>query len=422
MCAAKTIAPIRGMHDVLPEQIGRWQQLEDTARSLFERYGYQELRIPLLERTELFKRTIGEVTDIVEKEMYTFEDRSGDSVTLRPEATAGIVRACISNSLIHNQAQRLYVLGPMFRHERPQRGRYRQFHQIDVEAFGFAGPEIDAELLHLSYRLWKELGIEGVELQLNSLGVPESRLRYREALVSYLSDHRSRLDADSLRRLETNPLRVLDSKNPEIAELIAEAPVLLDYLDPESAAHFATLQGYLEDSGIAFTVNPRLVRGLDYYTRTVFEWVTDRLGAQSAVCSGGRYDGLVKHLGGRETPGIGWALGVERIVELMDQTSAISPVDAYFVNVGPAANRLAARWSEELRDALPNLRLAVDCQGGSFKSQIKRADRSGATWALVMGEAEAASAVAGLKPLRTSGDQETVGLPDLIQRLASRLG
>lgn len=419
MCSAKTIAPIRGMHDVLPEQIGRWQHLEKTARSIFERYGYEELRIPLLERTELFERTIGEVTDIVEKEMYTFEDRSGDSVTLRPEATAGIVRACISNSLIHNQTQRLYLLGPMFRHERPQRGRYRQFHQIDVEAFGFEGPEVDAELLRMSHRLWRELGIDGVELEINSLGVPDSRRRYREALVNYLNDHRSRLDADSLRRLDTNPLRVLDSKNPELAEVIAHAPVLLDYLDPESAEHFARLQTYLSDAGIAFSVNPRLVRGLDYYTRTVFEWVTDRLGAQSAVCSGGRYDGLVSHLGGRDTPGIGWALGVERIVELMPEPDQAGRIDAYFVNVGDAANRLAAQWSEELRNALPGLRVLVDCQGGSFKSQLRRADRSGARWALVMGESEAAAAVAGLKPLRAEAEQDTVSLPELIQRLGS---
>lgn len=409
------------MHDVLPDQIGRWQRLERTARSIFERYGYEELRIPLLERTELFERTIGEVTDIVEKEMYTFEDRSGDSVTLRPEATAGIVRACISNSLIHNQTRRLYLLGPMFRHERPQRGRYRQFHQIDVEAFGFAGPEVDAELLRMSHRLWQELEIEGVELQINSLGVPDARRDYRKALVEYLSDHRSVLDADSLRRLETNPLRVLDSKNPELAEVISRAPVLLDHLDAESAEHFARLQTYLDDAGIAFDVNPRLVRGLDYYTRTVFEWVTDRLGAQSAVCSGGRYDGLVRHLGGRDTPGIGWALGVERIVELMAEPATSDRVDVYFVNVGDAANRLAAQWSEQLRNSLPEIRLLLDCQGGSFKSQLRRADRSGARWALVMGESEAIDAAAGLKPLRGEGDQDTVSLPQLIERLGSWL-
>ncbi|HZF30541.1 MAG TPA: histidine--tRNA ligase, partial [Gammaproteobacteria bacterium] len=313
---AELIQPVRGMNDVLPDDAPLWDRLESTAAALFASYGYRRIRIPVLERTELFSRSIGEDTDVVAKEMYTFEDRNGESVTLRPEATAGVVRAGLSNGLLHNQQQKLWCSGPMFRYEKPQKGRYRQFHQLSVEALGFAEPEIDAELIALSARLWKELGIASAALEMNSLGTPESRVGYRQALVEYFGRHRDALDEDSLRRLERNPLRILDSKNPALRELIAEAPVLSGYLDDESRAHFERVQQLLGDVGVRFTLNPRLVRGLDYYSRTVFEWLTDKLGAQSAICSGGRYDGLVAQLGGRETPAVGWALGIERIVEL----------------------------------------------------------------------------------------------------------
>ena len=310
----ETLQAVRGMNDVLPEQTAAWQQLERVARETFAQYGYYEIRLPLLERTELFKRSIGEFTDIVEKEMYTFEDRGGDSLTLRPEATASIVRAAISNGLLHNQRQKVWCMGPMFRYERPQKGRYRQFHQIDVEALGYPGPDVDAELILLTARIWRRLGLRGLRLNLNSLGTPESRAVYRAKLVDYFRAHADVLDADSTRRLDGNPLRILDSKNPAMAEVIAGAPSITDHLDPESAAHFASLCAHLEAAGVEFVVNPRLVRGLDYYSRTVFEWITTDLGSQDAVCSGGRYDGLVAQLGGEPTPAIGWALGQERIV------------------------------------------------------------------------------------------------------------
>jgi histidyl-tRNA synthetase len=314
---AELIQPVRGMNDVLPEESPLWDRLERVAAEIFAAYGYGRIRLPVLERTELFSRSIGELTDIVDKEMYTFEDRNGESVTLRPEGTAGVVRAALTNGLLHNQQQKLWCAGPMFRREKPQKGRYRQFHQLSVEALGYAEPEIDAELIAMSARLWKELGIKSVTLELNSIGTAASRARYKERLVEYFSAHRDQLDEDSLRRLERNPLRILDSKNPAMRPLIDAAPLFGDYLDDESREHFARVQELLSDRGIAFTLNPRLVRGLDYYSRTVFEWITDKLGAQSAVCSGGRYDGLVEQLGGRETPAVGWALGVERIVELM---------------------------------------------------------------------------------------------------------
>jgi histidyl-tRNA synthetase len=404
----KVIQPIRGMNDVLPGEIGYWQKLETAARSVFAAYGYQEVRVPLVERTELFKRSIGEHTDIVEKEMYTFEDRSGDSITLRPEATAGLVRAMISNGLLHNQRQKIWCAGPMFRHERPQKGRYRQFHQLDVEAFGHAGPDVDAELIMMSARLWKVLGIGRLVLHLNSLGTPQSRRVYREKLIAYFGDHRGSLDEDSLRRLEVNPLRILDSKNPEMQALIAGAPVLTDHLDAESAAHFAELRTYLDAAGIEYVLNPRLVRGLDYYSRTVFEWVTTELGAQDAVCSGGRYDGLVAQLGGQSTPAIGWALGEERIVALMQAqgiAAATLAPHVYLVLVGETALATGLGVAERLRDGLPDLRVETHCGGGSFKSQLKRADRSGAELALIIGEDEARRGVAGLKPLRSDAPQ-----------------
>jgi len=335
-----TLQAVRGMNDVRPEETAAWQQLERIARELFAQYGYREIRVPLLERTELFKRSIGEFTDIVEKEMYTFEDRGGDSLTLRPEATAGIVRACISNGLLHNQRQKVWCMGPMFRYERPQKGRYRQFHQIDAEALGYPGPDVDAELILLTARLWRRLGLRGLTLQLNSLGTPESRAVYRAKLVEYFRRHAAALDADSTRRLEGNPLRILDSKNPAMAEVIAGAPLITDHLDGESARHFEALCATLRAADVDFVANPRLVRGLDYYSRTVFEWITTDLGSQDAVCSGGRYDGLVAQLGGEPTPAIGWALGQERIVELLRLKNLVNDAntpDVYVALVGSAA-------------------------------------------------------------------------------------
>ncbi|MFO1406991.1 MAG: histidine--tRNA ligase [Steroidobacteraceae bacterium] len=417
--------PIRGMNDVLPEQTPAWQRLEAAARETFAAYGYREIRLPLLERTELFKRSIGEMTDIVEKEMYTFEDRGGDSVTLRPEATAGIVRACLSNGLLHNQRQRLWCTGPMFRYERPQKGRYRQFHQVDVEALGFPGPDVDAEIILMSARIWRRLGIRGLSLNLNSLGTPESRRVYRERLVEYFSRHLDVLDEDSRRRLGGNPLRILDSKNPALRGVIDGAPLITDHLDPESAAHFAELRSRLDAAGVAHVVNPRLVRGLDYYSRTVFEWVTTELGSQDAVCSGGRYDGLVAQLGGDPVPAIGWALGVERIVELMRQQGLAGDetvADVYVVLGGPAAEAAGLGIAEALRDAVPGVRIEMNAGGGSFKSQLKRADRSGATLAVIVGDAELERGVAGLKPLREEAGQSEVALDGLAAEVACRLG
>ncbi len=419
------IRPVRGMNDVLPPHAGRWQYLEDTVRDVLESYGYREMRLPLLEYTELFRRSIGEVTDIVEKEMYTFEDRNGDSLTLRPEATAGVVRAAISNGLLHNQRHRFWTAGPMFRYERPQKGRYRQFHQIDVEALGYPGPDIDAEMILMSARLWRRLGIGRIRLEVNSLGTPASRQHYREVLVDYFAAHRDRLDADSVRRLETNPLRILDSKNPDMQDVVAGAPDITEHLDAGSAEHFAELGRILSAAGVDYTVNPRLVRGLDYYTRTVFEWVTDALGSQGAVCSGGRYDGLVEHLGGAPTPAIGWALGMERLVALFEEEGGAEP-DAspavYVVAVGDGAAATAFALAERLRDALPGHAVEVNAGAGSFKAQLKRADRSGARYAVVLGENEIAAGEAGLKPLRTDEPQESVAFEALPAALAGRLG
>jgi histidyl-tRNA synthetase len=414
---------VRGMNDLLADQLPYWQRVELSARELFMDYGYQEIRVPLVEHAELFQRSIGEHTDIVEKEMYGFEDRGGDRLSLRPEATAGLVRAAIEHGLLHNQKQRFWTSGPMFRHERPQQGRYRQFHQIDCEAFGYAGPDIDVEVIQLSARLWRKLGLDGLTLRVNSLGTPQSRRHYRELLVTYFDGRRSALDADSLRRLESNPLRILDSKNPALAELIANAPRLTDHLDDESRRHFDRFRGLLESCGIAFEVDPRLVRGLDYYTRTVFEWTTAALGTQDAVCSGGRYDGLVEQLGGEPTPAIGWALGIERLVSLMQASGVPVPAarPAVFVALaGDRAERAGIALAERLRDALPGAGILVNMDGGSLKAQMKRADRSGATLAVIIGDDEAARSVAAIKRLHAGSQQES-GWDELPQRIAALL-
>jgi len=377
--------------------------------------------MPILEKTELFKRSIGEVTDIVEKEMYTFEDRNGDSLTLRPEGTAGCARACLQHSLTNRQVQRLWYTGPMFRHERPQKGRYRQFYQVGVEVFGLEGPDVDAELLMLTARLWKRLGLEQLSLQVNSLGTSEARDRYRDELVSYLKTVYEQLDADSQRRLETNPLRILDSKNLQVQALLEAAPKLADYIDEDSQAHFENLCALLDAAGLDYGINPHLVRGLDYYGRTVFEWVTDQLGAQGTVCAGGRYDGLMEYLGGRATPAVGFALGLERIIALLEKQGAKVPDAAphlYIVTAGEQAQRQGLLLSERLRDALPKLRIVTHCGGGSFKSQFKKADRSGAHYALVLGEDEVQRREIGIKPLRERKDQETVSYDALHGRLA----
>ncbi len=417
------IQAIRGMNDILPEQTPVWRYLEGTVRDLLTAYGYDEIRMPLLEKTELFKRSIGEVTDIVEKEMYTFDDRNGESLTLRPEGTAGCVRAGIENGLLHNQVQKLWYTGPMFRHERPQKGRYRQFHQIGVETFGLPGPDIDVELILITARLWRRLGLaEEVRLEINSLGAPESRAEYRRVLVDYFTARIDQLDEDSRRRLESNPLRILDSKNPEMRDLIAGAPQLLEYLDAESRAHFDDLCDALDAAGVPYSVNPRLVRGLDYYTRTVFEWITDRLGAQGTVCAGGRFDGLVEQIGGRATPAIGFAMGLERLVELL-QTERVpdSRPHLYLARVGEAAERQGLLLSERLREHVKGLRLLLNCGGGSFKSQLKKADRSGAQFALIIGEEEAISGRYALKPLRETTEQQTLDEDQLIGFLKARM-
>ena len=421
----KKFQAVRGMNDLLPDQLPWWQRVERAARELFADYGYQEFRIPLVERTELFRRSIGEHTDVVEKEMYSFDDRSGDSLSLRPEATAGLVRAAIEHGLLHNQKQRIWTSGAMFRHERPQAGRYRQFHQIDCEAFGYEGPDVDVEMIQISARLWRMLGVENVRLRVNSLGTPESRRQYRALLVQYFERHRSALDADSLRRLQSNPMRILDSKNPAMREIIGGAPLLTDHLDDGSRAHFGRFCELLEACGIAHEIEPRLVRGLDYYARTVFEWTTTALGSQDAVCSGGRYDGLVELLGGEPTPAIGWALGIERIVGLLQAagTPAEATVPAvYLVILGDRAERAGLALAERLRDALPGTGVQANLGGGSLKSQMKRADRSGAQIALILGEDEMARGVAALKPLR--GDaavQSECPLDELPGRVASLL-
>jgi histidyl-tRNA synthetase len=419
------------MNDVLPADISAWQHLEACAREVASSYGYEEIRVPLIEHTDLFKRAIGEFTDVVEKEMYTFTDQGGESLTLRPEATAGIVRAAISNGLLRGARHKLWCIGPMFRHERPQKGRYRQFYQLDVEAIGFAGPDVDVELIALTARLWRRLGLSCVRLEINSLGTPEARRAYRKILVTYLRGHESELDADSRRRLQGNPLRILDSKNPEMAELIAGAPLLTDHLDEPSRAHFEELRATLDCIGIAYRVNPRLVRGLDYYSRTVFEWLTDALGAQDAVCSGGRYDGLIAQLGGEATPAVGFALGIERVVELLVQAArvpAAAPADVYLIVNDAAGSGAAVQMAEELRDALPHRRFEFNLGGGNFKAQFRRADKSGAALALICGDEEMGRGVIAMKPLRQDTGQTECPrselasrVEELLVRLASRL-
>ncbi len=413
---AKNIQAIRGMRDILPDQTPLWQLLENRVRGVLASYGYSEIRMPILEMTDLFKRSIGEVTDIVEKEMYTFNDRNGDSLTLRPEGTAGCVRAGIENGLFYNQVQRLWYQGPMFRHERPQKGRFRQFNQIGVETYGMDGPDIDLEVILITNRIWQALGLAGLELQINTLGTSEERAAYRDKLVEYLSANQDQLDEESLRRLQTNPLRILDSKNMDMRELIAAAPSLMDYLGDESKSHFETLCNGLEAADVSYVVNPRLVRGLDYYSRTVFEWITDQLGAQGTVCAGGRYDGLVEQLGGRSTPAIGFAMGVERLISLLEESDTASQIDglhAYMVLVGEESQRQGLILAERLRRLIPGLRLLTNCGGGSFKSQFKKADRSGARFALVIGEDELQRGVAGVKPLRDNSEQQEIALDDL---------
>lgn len=412
------------MHDILPDQSPLWQYAERIISEVLGSYGYSEIRLPIVEKTELFKRSIGEVTDIVEKEMYTFDDRNGDSLTLRPEGTAGCLRASLEHGLLHNQMHRLWYYGPMFRHERPQKGRYRQFYQLGVEAYGMSGPDIDAELILLSQRFWQRLGIaDKVELQLNTLGTIEERLVYREKLVDYFSDHLELLDEDSRRRLHTNPLRILDSKNEGMRELIANAPELTDFLGSDSQAHFKSLTETLKTLGIEFVLNTRLVRGLDYYSKTVFEWVTAELGAQGTICAGGRYDGLIEQLGGKANHAVGFAMGMERILALMETLPnlPIKPVvDVYMIRVGEQAERVGMEWAEAIRDQLPGVRLQINCGGGSFKSQFKKADKSGAEYALIIGDDEAVRGEVGIKPLRQNQDQQNLPLQQVLEFLQSR--
>ena len=419
------IEPLRGVHDVLPAQAAAWQHLERITREVFAGYGYEEFRVPLIEQTQLFKRSIGDFTDIVEKEMFSFVDQGDDHITLRPEATAGMVRAVISNGLLRENRLRVWCMGPMFRRERPQAGRYRQFHQIDAEAFGFAGPDIDAEMILLSARLLRRLGLRHLRLLINSLGTPASRATYRGQLTAYFGAHEASLDEDSRRRLRGNPLRILDSKNPDMQRIVAGAPLLLEALDPESKAHFAVLCAHLESAGIEYQVEPRLVRGLDYYTRTVFEWTTAALGAQSTVCAGGRYDGLVEQLGGASTPGIGWAMGQERIVMLLEKQGLAALRErpqVYLVLAGEQTQLAAFKLAEQLRDAWPALKLQINLGGGSVKTQFKRADKSGAQFAVVLGDEEMARGIASLKDLRREMPQEECALERLAERLGGLLG
>ncbi|AHI27986.1 histidine--tRNA ligase [Marinobacter similis] len=421
------IQAIRGMNDILPEQTPVWQFVEGKVRKVLAQYGYQEIRMPIVEQTDLFKRSIGEVTDIVEKEMYTFDDRNGDSLTLRPEGTAGCVRAAEEHGLLFNQTRRLWYTGPMFRHERPQKGRYRQFHQIGVECFGMAGPDIDAELLILTARLWRELGLaEHTRLEINSIGTSEARKVYRQALVEYLSQYKADLDADSQRRLETNPLRILDSKDPATRSILENAPNLDEYLDDDSRAHFDRLRELLDAAGIEYTINPALVRGLDYYGKTVFEWITDSLGAQGTVCAGGRYDGLVEQLGGKPTRAVGFAMGLERLILLLETLELIpehvnNNADVYVTAMGDGALASALALAEELRAELPKAVVVSHCGGGSFKSQMKKADKSGARYAIILGENEVANGRVGLKPLRSDELQQDLARDELASSLAAAL-
>ncbi|WP_068714719.1 histidine--tRNA ligase [Vibrio tritonius] len=416
---AKTIQAIRGMNDCLPTQSPLWQKVEGIVKNVISAYGYSEVRMPIVEMTHLFKRAIGEVTDVVEKEMYTFDD-NGDSLTLRPEGTAGCVRAGIENGLLYNQEQRLWYMGPMFRHERPQKGRYRQFHQCGVEVFGIDGPDVDAELIMMTARLWRELGIaEHLRLELNSIGSLEARGNYRTALIAFLEQHEEVLDEDAKRRMYTNPLRVLDTKNKDIQAILGDAPKLSDYLDEESKQHFAGLCELLDAAGIEYTVNERLVRGLDYYNRTVFEWMTESLGSQGTVCGGGRYDGLVEQLGGKATPAVGFAMGLERLVLMMEtlgNQEVRRAVDAYIVTGGEGTMMAGMKLAETLREQVPGLRVMNHFGGGNFKKQFKRADKVGAAVALVLGEDEVAQGTVVLKDL-AGGEQTTVALTDVAAQL-----
>jgi histidyl-tRNA synthetase len=422
------IQSIRGMNDLLPAQTPLWQYVERTAAQLLGTYGYQEIRFPILEQTELFKRSIGEVTDIVEKEMYTFEDRNGDSLTLRPEGTASCVRACEQNGLLFNQVQRLWYAGPMFRHERPQKGRLRQFHQIGVEAFGMVGPDIDAELIFLTARLWRKLGIsEHVTLELNSIGSAHARAEFKRALVAYLQNYTAELDEDSQRRLHTNPLRILDSKDENTRRILVHAPSFSDYLDEESRSHFQSLCALLDAGGVAYRLNPALVRGLDYYGKTVFEWTTDKLGAQATVCAGGRYDGLVEQLGGKPTVAVGFGMGIERLCLLLEACEKI-PADiieaphVYVVAAGERAEMAAIVLAESLREQMPALRVLSNCGGGSFKSQFKKADKSGAGIALILGDQEVDAGVVNIKWLRDEArEQQTVAQAQVAPLLCTEL-
>ena len=410
------IRAIRGMNDILPDDVAAWQYVEHHARALLRAYGYREIRPPVVERTELFRRSIGEVTDIVEKEMYTFDDRNGESLTLRPECTASIVRAAIEHGLLRTPGERVWAMGPMFRYERPQKGRYRQFHQIDVEILGVAAPSPEAELVLLTRRLWKVLGICGLSLELNSLGSRAIQARYRSRLVEYFSAHTASLDEDSLRRLDTNPLRILDSKNPSMQALVEDAPRIVDMLDGDARVDFDRLRAMLDEAGVEYRVNPRLVRGLDYYTGIVFEWTTSALGAQGAVCGGGRYDNLVAEIGGPASPAIGFAIGLERLVALLESQCVEVPgtrPHAYLAAAGERASVLAHSVAERLRDAVPGLRLIVDAAHGSFKTKLKRADRSDARIALVLGEDEVRSGRIAVKDLRTRGSQTTMPIDEL---------
>jgi histidyl-tRNA synthetase len=421
---SQTLQAVRGMNDILPEEAAFWELFEDTIRSWLKSYGYRPIRMPIVEPTPLFKRAIGEVTDIVEKEMYSFIDGlNGEALTLRPEGTAGCVRAVIEHNLAARQTQRLYYIGQMFRHERPQKGRYRQFHQVGVESFGMAGPDIDAEMILMGARLWADLGLDGIELQLNSLGQPEERAQHRAALITYFEENAELLDEEAKRRLHTNPLRILDTKNPAMQEMCSAAPKLIDYLGDESLAHFEGVQRVLRDAGIPFKINPRLVRGLDYYNLTVFEWVTDKLGAQGTVCAGGRYDGLVEQLGGKPTPACGFAMGIERLIALIKESGgepAAPAPDVYLVHQGDEAARLVFRVAEGLRDQ--GIDVLLHCGGGSFKSQMKKADGSGATFAVIIGDDEASTGEAQLKSLRQEGmEQRKLKVDELAEAIIDQI-
>lgn len=412
---------VRGMSDILPSDSPHWRAVEQAIVAVLDSYGYAEIRLPLVELTHVFKRSIGDATDIVQKEMYSFDDRNGDNLTLRPEGTAGCVRAVIQHGLLQQTPQRLWYGGPMFRHERPQRGRQRQFHQIGAEVFGVAGPEADAELILVTARLWRALGLERLRLELNSLGTPAARAAYRDVLTEYFAAHHDALDADSRERLPRNPLRILDSKNPDMAALIAAAPVLSDHLDEDSRAHFAAVRAVLDDNGVEYTVNPRLVRGLDYYTRTVFEWITTELGAQGTVCAGGRYDGLVEMMGGKTTPAVGFALGLERLLALREQAGVQAPSPsplAYVVATHDALDRQALALAERLRGQRPEWPIMVHIGGGSMKSRMKKADRSGARVALILGVDEHASGTVALKALRSDEEQEICRQDSVLDLLA----